>query len=196
MQQPDPRQVLGRSQGVRSFQQRRGTDRHLFMVKQSGNKKSRPIATTIANGHIDALALEIDQPRGRTDADAILREIALEKMQARHQPANREPRRGTDRQDLFLVRTRPDGVRRLRHLFKGAPDDRGIFSAFIGQLDAAGQSFKQAAAQELLDLPDLAAHRTMGNEQIARRRGEALVARGGFEGAQRVQWWKSFHSCD
>ncbi|MNQ92604.1 hypothetical protein D3C85_1080350 [compost metagenome] len=103
---------------------------------------------------------------------------------ARREPARGEGRHGADGQPLVAV-AGLEHTRGIGDLQQRVAHALGVDPAVGGQHHPLAAPLEQRLAQFFLQRADLVADGAMGDEQLRRRAGKALVARGGLEGAQR-----------
>ena len=112
-----------------------------------------------------------------------------EACQAVHQPLRGEIQRGADREDVDALaleqplRTGSDVVERF------ANDDE-IVSACLGDLEALALADEQLYAELCFQRLHLLADRALGDVKLLRRPSEALVASGGLERPESIEWWQ------
>ena len=97
VQQGVPREIGRLAQRLRPLQQARAADRQQRGLNRR-SRQARPVAGAVANAAVDAFAGEVDQPRGRDQADLELRPQRLKAAEPSGQPARGKRGRGADRE--------------------------------------------------------------------------------------------------
>jgi hypothetical protein len=108
-------------------------------------------------------------------------------LQPRQQPSGGKRADDTDCHN-FLGPSLCEGIHGTAQLPKRLGYSRQQRLSFIGQGQAARHAAKQGDPERLLERLHQMADRCLGYPQFQACLGEAQVACGSFEGAQRVQW--------
>ena len=145
-----------------------------------------PGAVAEADREVEPFAGQVHHVVVRHEPQIDERTTLLEQAQPRQQPAHREGADHTDRQHLEEMAV----VELLDHRFhaaEGVGQHRQQRMALVAERQPARQAAEQRDAQPRLQAADLLADRRLRHIQFSRREGEAQMARGRLEGAQRIE---------
>ena len=185
VQQRQVAQQIGRSCGAVA-PQAGAADRHDALVEQLFDHEARILAETVADRAVDAVVGEGHEVHRGGDAHVDVRMQRLEALQPRHQPLRREGRRHGNGKHPGVVQ-RLETRERFVDLREGLAQARQQRLALVGQQQVPVGAPEQHVAQMVLQQLDLLADRGGGHEQLLGGAREAQMARGGDEGAQRVE---------
>ena len=166
--------------------QRRAADRKQLLAEQADRLLRRLLGLAVAHGHVDQAALQVDGLVAGRDAHI---DVGVERgkgAQPRDQPQRGKAAGGGDGQMRRpAVAAQPVGgvLQALQELGRRTLQD----AALVGQRQAPRAPLEQRHAQVLLQRPDLAAHRRLGDEQLLRRLGEAQRPGRRLEALDQVQ---------
>ena len=163
----------------------RGDRRH-DLVEQLVALHGIEAATSEAHGEIDVVTIEVDRRGAGHQAHAHVRQLRVQRGQARQQPARRERRRDADHQ-FALAALLAQGLHAARDPFERLAEVLGRELPVARQLEPAARALEQRDAQELLEAADLVTDRRGSDVQLACGPGEAERPGGGLERAQRRQ---------
>ncbi len=184
MQQHLAGQVLGRSE-LPAREQRLGAHREHQLAEETHGGAPGGLRRAVANGEIDAFALEILDLVGRREPHVDPRMHAAEVVEARHQPQRGEGNGGGHGEHAGLARAQParDIAQQAQHFGRRLVQRLPL----LGEAQLAVVAAEQRHAELLLQGLDLAADRGLGDEQLGGRLGEAQVTGGSLEAFQQVE---------
>ena len=140
----------------------------------------------MADGEVEAVAVEILDARVGHDAHVDPRVAASETGKTRNEPQGRERVRGGDR-EAFFPRLGAQSVRGGAHGGEDLRRGRVEGPARVGERERAMAPLEELHAELVLQLLDLPAHRRLGQEELLARLGEGQVARRRLEPHEQIQ---------
>ncbi len=183
LHQRQPGDLLG-AQRSTPAQQLRAAHRHRILAHQEMRDGTRPVGVAEVQRGVELGVGEEERAGAVGQVDRDLRVQPLETLEPRQQPLGAEGRhhRQFDRAAALVPHHRQGVALHRVEAYRHPP---AIGQPGLGELDPAPRATEQLDTEELLERGDLPADRALGQGQLLRRLGEALVARGGFEADQR-----------
>ncbi|ODN65150.1 hypothetical protein BA763_13425 [Burkholderia cenocepacia] len=178
-------EIGGRLRQLAAIQRRRaGRKEHL--LEQRLHVQPRIAAEAEADRQIDVVAREIGERVGRLQFDVDFRMPLDERADARRDEARGERRQHRHHQPPVAV-ARAHVARRVGDHHQRGADLLRVPHAGVGQAQPLAVAREQLHAELFLERAHLVADRAVRDEQLVGGAREVLVARGGFERANRVQ---------
>jgi hypothetical protein len=148
--------------------------------------RSGPNSGPGVNRGIELRPFEQERARLRSEIHRYVGMRFVKHRQAGQKPFRGERRHHREFERCALPAFRHEFQRIAFEIVQARDDFSAIRRAGFRQRHAAAASAKQLDAQECFQGADLAAYRALRHGKLVRRFGEALVASGRFEGAERT----------
>ena len=146
----------------------------------------RPVPVTVPDRQVDVLAREVDVMQRRRHPELDLGKGLREAAEPVHQPLGGEVGRRADREHpRTLPLQQPLGAE--RDPVERVADHVEIFAAGLGDHQPLALAIEKLEAELGFERLHLVADRALGDAELLRGPGEALVAGGGLEGPDGVQ---------
>ena len=189
LDQVEAGQVGRAAQGRVRLQQARAAQRQQPFVRQLLDVQIGMHPRCQADADIDTIGRKVGIADAGRDARIDIGVLGQETIQPRHQPLGSQAGRRAHHQHPLpaaLVQLIDGHAQAL----EGRADAGLNQACSLGQLDGTRAAHEQLQAEQVLQPADLVAERGRRDVQFFRRLGEAQMACGRLEGAQRVERWQ------
>ena len=164
----------------------RAAHREQLLAAEPRHVQPGPVPVAVPDRQVDVLAREVDVMQRRRHPQLDLGIGLREAAEPVHQPLGREVGRRADREDAGgLPLQQPLGAE--RDAVEGVANDVEVVAAGLGDDQPLALAIEELEAELGLERLHLVADRALGDAELLRGAGEALVAGGGLEGPERVQ---------
>src|ERR1700761_2433594 len=189
------REILGREKAAISGQPHGGAHWVDLLVHQFFRQQARPRASAVSHADVDVLRDKIHRLEVGIKPDVSLRMRVMKVFDSWQQPLGRKSRACCDSEHV-RSRSFAQPAQSQGQPVKPCADVRQCAFRCIGwnkSGTAIGLPLKQWLSQPLLQASDELSDRGGGHMKLGRRSGKALMARTGFQCAQRAQMNRRFH---